>query len=194
MSTSKLDLLIAEAHKPLNRPVLVAVDGRSGTGKSTLAAEVAARHGGRCVTADDFWSGGEEDYWQALPPDERADRAIDWRRLRAEVLEPLLAGCPASWRTFNWQVGEGLSDSSLACEPVPVIVLDGAYSMRPELADIVDVAVLVTLDDPERRSRLLAREGDEFMGRWHVLWDKTEDYYFTTVRPPNVFDVVIAMA
>jgi uridine kinase len=101
VSVSELDRLIAKRRERLNRPVLVAVDGRSGTGKSTLAAEVAERYRGGCITADDFWSGGAEDYWQALAPDERADRAIDWRRLRAEVLEPLLAGRPASWRTFN---------------------------------------------------------------------------------------------
>lgn len=193
MGASELDLLIAERCERLSRPVLVAVDGRSGTGKSTLAGALAARHRGRCVAADDSWSGGGRDHWQALAPNERADRAIDWKRLRVQVLEPLLAGRPARWRAFNWETGEGLADCARECEPAPVIVLDGAYSTRPELSDIVDVSVLLTLDDQTRRSRLMEREGDEFMGYWHGLWDAAEDYYFATVRPPSDFDIVLAM-
>ena len=161
-------------------------------GKSTLAQELARRVGGRVAVTDDFWVGGSDEVWAARTPSERAARAIDWRRLRAEVLEPLLAGRRAAWRTFNWQRGEGLSDQILTCEPAPVIVLDGAYSARPELRDLIDVAVLVTLDDDVRRSRLIAREGEAYMARWHHLWDPAEEHYFTWVRPPETFDVVIA--
>ena len=117
--------------------------------------------------------------------------AIDWRRLRAEVLEPLLAGRPASWRAFDWGRGQGLSERVLTCDPVPVIVLDGAYAARPELADLVDVAVLVTLCDAVRRARLAVREGKASMRAWHALWDAAEDFYFGEVCPPEVFDFVV---
>ena len=66
-------------------PVIVALDGRSGTGKSTLAEWMAARLGGIRVDQDDFYSGGEFDEWRRLTPREKADRMIDWRRVRDEV-------------------------------------------------------------------------------------------------------------
>src|SRR4051812_8768215 len=118
-----------------HRPVLVALDGRSGTGKSSLAGAVAERLGGQVIVADDFWSGGADEQWLARSPDQRAACAIDFRRRRRGVLEPLLAGRRARWRTFDWERGEGLSAAVLSCDPAPVIVLDGAYSARPELAD-----------------------------------------------------------
>jgi uridine kinase len=74
-----------------------------------------------------------------------------------------------------------------------VVVLDGAYSTRPELVDVVDISVLLTLDDETRRRRLLAREGDEFMRDWHARWDAAEDHYFASVCPPARFDVVLRM-
>ena len=108
------------------------------------------------------------------------------------MLEPLLAGRQARWRTFAWERGEGLSDHTIVCDPTPVIVLDGAYSTRPELADLIDVAVLLTLRDETRRMRLLAREDEAYMSRWHQLWDTAEDHYFGSIRPPEAFDVVLS--
>lgn len=78
-----------------DRPRLVAVDGRSGVGKSTLVAELALRCGGAVICADDFYAGGSDTHWLSLPPATRAAAVIDWRRLRTTVLEPLLsAGRP----------------------------------------------------------------------------------------------------
>lgn len=183
---------VARARARSTRAVLVALDGRSGVGKSSLAGRLAERVGGPVILADDFWSGGSDDVWATRTPEQRAAYAIDWRRLRLQVLEPLLAGRRASWPAFDWQRGEGLSEDLLTCDPAAVIVLDGAYSARPELADLVDVTVLVTLDNAVRRKRLLAREGPSFMRAWHELWDPAEDFYFTHVRPPEAFDLVVA--
>jgi uridine kinase len=194
MSITDLDRLIAERHRELRRPVLVALDGRSGAGKSTLAAALAQRHGGAAIAADDFWAGVPDESLRALAPAERWSRAIDWRRLRREVLEPLLAGHAASWRTSAWEtLFEGASGRTHTCDPVPVIVLDGAYSARPELRDLIDIAVLVTLDDRVRRSRLRDREGREFMRGWHRMWDEAEGHYFDVVLADRGFDVQLTL-
>ena len=50
----KIEQLLRKSSKPL----LIAIDGRSGTGKSTLADEVAKQTGGSLITGDDFYSGG----------------------------------------------------------------------------------------------------------------------------------------
>ncbi len=188
----QLNRLIAAEAARLDGPVLVALDGRSGTGKSTVAAEIAALHQGQVIAADDFWSGADPGELQRLTPAERADVCIDWRRLRRVVLEPLCSGRTARWQTFNWETGAGLSDHELICPPVPVVVVDGVYSARPELAELINISVLVTLEDRLRKVRLVRREGEAYMTRWHSLWDPAEDYYFASVRPPESFDVVLS--
>jgi hypothetical protein len=73
---------------------------------------------------------------------ERARDYMDWRRLRSEALEPLLQGNAAIWQPFDLAAGVrpdgtyGISTEIVRCEPAPVILLDGAYSTRPELADL----------------------------------------------------------
>lgn len=172
-------------------PIVIALDGRSGTGKSTLSAWIAAQVGASVIDQDDFYAGGEIDAWEPLTAREKADRVIDWRRVRAEALQPLRAGVGASWHPFNWETLDGLAPGLIKAEPSNKMILDGAYSSRPELADLIDLSILVTLPDAVRRARLMLREGDELVSEWHAVWDEAEEYYFGTVRPPEAFDLVI---
>lgn len=173
-------------------PAVVALDGRSGTGKSTLAEWMAGQLGGIRVDQDDFYAGGDIDEWRRLTSREKADRVIDWRRVRDEVLLPLREGQGASWRPFDWDTMIGLAPETITVPPSGLVILDGAYSARPELDDLIDLSILVTLDDAVRRERLRLREGEDLVSCWHTVWDEAEDYYFGTIRPPEAFDLVIS--
>ena len=182
-------------------PLVVAIDGRSGSGKSTIAAAVAPKVGGTVVPTDDFFAADiPSAEWDARTPPQRAADAIDWRRLRAKAVEPLRAGEPARWRGFDFEAG-ARPDGTYAMQaefsvrpPAPVIILDGAYSARPELADLVDLAVLVEAPAAVRQERLAAREEAHFLEEWYARWNDAEEYYFTQVRPPTAFDLVLTGA
>jgi hypothetical protein len=42
-----------------------------------------------------------------------------------------------------------------------------------------------------RRARLVARDGEAYTQRWHAIWDSAEEHYFTRVRPPESFDIIV---
>ncbi len=172
-------------------PVIVAVDGRSGTGKSSLSTWIAGQVSATLIDQDDFYAGDDLEVWQRLSPREKAERVIDWRRVRTEALQPLRAGAQARWHPFDWKAMEGLASEPITAQPSRIVILDGAYSSRPELGDLIDLSILVTLPDAVRRARLKRREGEAFMSEWHAIWDEAEEYYFGTVRPPEAFDLVI---
>ena len=172
-------------------PLVVAIDGHSGTGKSTLAACIARVVGATVVDQDDFYSGGSLEDWRALTVSGKVDRVIDWRRVRTQVLEPLRAGKMASWHPFDWESMAGLAAQTISVSPSPIVILDGAYSSRRELADLVDLSILVVLPEDERRKRLLIREGEVYVDAWQSVWDDAEALYFGTLRPPDLFDIVI---
>ncbi len=171
-------------------PVLVALDGRSGAGKSTLAAGVAARTGALVIDGDDFYSAGSDTYWDALDERQKMDLVIDWRRQRA-VLEPLRRGEPATWRPYDWEADDGRLGPQIAAGPAGIVILDGAYSARPELADLFTVRVLLEVDRDVRRERLLLREGERYRTEWEARWGDAEDLYFATVMPRAAFDLVL---
>jgi len=178
--------------------IIVALDGPSGAGKSSIASALAPVLPAAILPTDDFFAAqitGAE--WDARTPRERARDAIDWVRLRGLALEPLRAGRPAVWSPFDFAGGERL-DGSYAisarterCDPAPVILVDGAYSSRPELADLIDLSVLIDASEAVRSVRLAARESADFLRAWHDRWDGAEAYYFRYVRPPSSFDVVV---
>src|SRR5699024_6701664 len=144
--------------------------------------------GGVYIDQDDFYAGGELDAWESLSPEDRAYRCIDWRRVRDDVLAPLKKSRAARYFPFDWETMAGQSSDPVRIEPTDVVVLDGAYSTRPELADLLDLTVLVTLDVHLRRLRLKVREGTDWTVEWFEVWDATEDYYFGVLRPPDAFD------
>jgi uridine kinase len=189
---------LGDALEARGAPLVVAIDGRSGAGKSTIAVQLATVIAATVIPTDDFFAAElTAADWEARSPRERARDAIDWRRLRRLVLEPLRAGQPVIWHPFDFGAGEradgsyAISSESVRREPAPVIILDGAYSSRPELADLVGCAILVESPAATRRARLALREAPEFLDAWHERWDAAEDYYFSAIRPPESFDIVV---
>jgi uridine kinase len=187
-----------------DRTVFVALDGRSGSGKSTVAAAVAEAMGldaaGRpnvtVIEGDEFYAGGSAATWDRRSPSEKVDGVIDWRRQR-QVLEALRDQGVASWRSFDWESSDWdadeapLSPESTSCQAAAVVLLEGAYSARPELADLFDLRVLLEVPREVRRSQLLGREGDEYRADWEQRWTEAEERYFGTIMTAETFDLVL---
>lgn len=190
----------ASSHALLRRggPVAVAIDGASGAGKSSLALAVAGIVGASVVASDDFFAAEiPSSAWDRRTAADRVRDALDWKRLRAEALEPLLAGQPARWRSFDF--ASRRSDGSYPraaqwteCAAAPVILVDGAYTSRPELLDLLALTVLVEAPAALRESRLRAREAAKFLEEWHERWDPAEAYYFGQMRPRSSFDLIVS--
>ena len=171
-------------------PLLVALDGRSGAGKSTLAQQVAARTAALVIDGDDFYRGGDDAYWHARSPAEKVDLVIDWRRQRS-LLTKLSRGETARWRPYDWEADDGRLGEAISAGPAAVVILDGAYSARPELADLFALRALLDLPRAVRRERLLQRERERYRAEWEARWSEAEDLYFETLMPPGSFDLVL---
>ncbi|HEX3794758.1 MAG TPA: (d)CMP kinase [Acidimicrobiales bacterium] len=182
---------IAERAPDPAHPLLIALDGRSGAGKSTLARTVAAQTGAATIEGDDFYGGGTVARWRAMTAPEKVAHVIDWRRQR-EVLEALAQGQPATWYLYDWQANDGrLATEPVTLEPASIVILDGAYSARPELADLFAVRVLLNTLRDIRRAQLARREGDHYRAEWESLWSEAEDHYFGLIMPEEAFDLVL---
>jgi uridine kinase len=134
MTTRSAELrVLLEAIAGRRAPVLVALDGRSGTGKTTLAHSIATSHDAAIVQGDDFFAGGGESHWAALTPAERqclhrlAPPTHPSPRTAARWAKRTLA-------SLDFASGGGSATMTVDCKPATVILLDGAYSSRPELA------------------------------------------------------------
>ena len=187
--SSILDLAAAR-RAGAERPIVIAIDGPSCAGKSILATAVALRARASVLEGDDF-------YRQMLPRltvtqrDAMSDAAvvdavIDWERLRDEALLPLRAGESATYQPYDWDADDGRLAPPKTIQPADLIIVEGVYAARPELADLVDASVYLGVDQQTRARRYAARENDP---DWVSFWERGEAHYFGAVRPPASFDL-----
>ena len=177
-----------QAAQPQGRGVLVvAIDGHGAAGKTTIAEAVARATGAALVHTDDFFRS------PPTPPPPAAAGGLalrgyyDWRRLRAQALEPLRARRAVTFRRFDWERGRGL-DGTVAVEPSDLVLVEGVFSASPELSDLVDRSVFVDTPEPVRLRRLRRRVTPE---EWDADWLIAEQAYFDLVRPPSSFDLAV---
>jgi uridine kinase len=181
-----------------DRPLLIAIDGCSGSGKSSIATLVVEILGATLIATDDFFAAHISDQgWLSRSCMERAADAIDWQRLTSEVLEPLLRRTPAQWHSFDFEAGVrpdgsyAIKADCIRYRPGDIIVLEGAYSTRPELAGLIDLKILIDVPVAIRHRRLIEREEGDFLAKWHDIWDGAEQFYFQHLRTPSTFDMVV---
>jgi molybdopterin-guanine dinucleotide biosynthesis protein A/uridine kinase len=187
--SSILDL-VAQRQREVDRPVVVAIDGPSCSGKSILAAAVSLRTGGSVLAGDDFYrsmlprmAGSQR---EAMSDAAVVASVIDWQRLRDEGLTALRAGDAATFQPYDWDANDGRLAAPKIIPAAKVIILEGVYAARPELADLIDLAVYLGVD-PKVRADRYAQRGDD--PKWREFWERGEVHYFGAVRPPLSFDL-----
>lgn len=124
------------------RPVLVGIDGQGGAGKSTFAAQLTARLEDSfvLVEGDDFYRDMSDRDRVLLGARQGVDQYFDWQRLQHEVLEPVARGeAILRYQRYDWDsaaMGNWVQTSMPG-----VVVLEGVYTLRPELRHLLDVKI-----------------------------------------------------
>jgi uridine kinase len=171
------------------RPLLVGVDGPGGSGKSTLARRLVERlDQAAVVEGDDFYRDLPEGRRTALDAAAGYEQYFDWERLREQVLTAVRAGRPVlRYQRYDW---ERARLGGWVERPMPaVVVVEGVYTLRPQLAGLVDLGVFVTTDRATRlrRQRDRGENPEEWIGRWMAA----EDHYLAVARPEQAADLVV---
>jgi uridine kinase len=170
-------------------PVTAAIDGGGGAGKSTLAAGIRDALGDRVaiIRCDDFYRPLRDDEPNSSTGQLAFENYFDWQRLRDDALIPLRGGSTARYRRHDW------SSDSLAewieVAPAEIVIVEGVYSMRPELREFIDLAIFVDSPREERLRRMLARNQNRTT--WIERWMSAEDWYLDHIAPMKSADLVV---
>ena len=168
-----------EAHALASKPrVLLAVEGGSASGKSTLADLLAGLYPDSAVFhADDFF----------LRPEQRTEARyaqpggnLDRERLETEILIPLSRGENPEYRPFDCRA------MSLAApqhgQVARLNIVEGSYSLHPELERRYDLSVFLEISPETQRRRVLERNGPEWGQRFFERWIPLENTYHEATR------------
>lgn len=168
-----------------NPHAVIAIDGMAAAGKSTLAEKLALEFGGEVVHMDDFF----------LPPELRTDERlaeaggnVHYERFAAEVAKPLAQSRSFCYGVFDCSrmkiAGEKRIDGS------GVIIVEGAYSLRPEFRELYDLKVFMKVYSDTQMRRIIARSGAEKAEMFKNKWIPLEERYFEGLKPEGTADLV----
>jgi uridine kinase len=171
------------------RPLVVAIDGRGASGKTTLAAITAALLDAAVLHTDDFFRAAAMTVAASGPPlsQNAIVRYYELDRLRSEGLAPLLRGDAARFRSSDPDRDEA-SSRSVVVRPASIVIVEGVSSASSVLADLVHRRVVVQTPAQERLARLRRLIAPE---NWDEAWLEAEDRYFSA-RPDGTFDLVVS--
>lgn len=114
---------------------------------------------------------------------------MDAERFFTEVLSPLSRGETVHYRPYHCH--SNTLGEEIAVLPAPLAVVEGVYSLRPELQPYYHVKCFLDVPWSTRRARLLARNGPEGLERFEKLWIPLEDAYFRAFPIRECCDVIL---
>lgn len=187
VSPIPMELLQAiDERLPRQERLLLAIDGGSASGKTTLAALLAQRYGCPVFHMDDFFLRPEQRTPQRLA---EPGGNVDRERFFSEVLQPLRQGGPASYRRYDCQTGQLLPP--VLRQAGQLNVIEGAYSMHPELSALYDLSVFLAVSPETQRRRILQREPAFKQQLFFQKWIPMENRYFQAFSIPERCDLRI---
>ena len=166
---------------------IIAIDGRSAAGKTSLAALIAESSGGSIVHMDDFF----------LPVNLRTPERLSSpggnvhsERFIEEVLPHLARKEMFSYRRFDCSLLD------YAAEPVEadasgIIVIEGAYSLSPAFGHYYDLSVFCDVDGSVQMRRIIARNGKEKAVVFRTRWIPMEELYISSCAIMEKADRII---
>jgi uridine kinase len=155
----------------------IAVDGRSGSGKTSLAKQISGNWLGssplQVIQVDDFCGG-----WSGL--------AEVSQRLVTDFLLPRAAGKPGTLRRYDWKLAEFAE--LVTIEPHVSVLIEGCGSVTASAKPYLDYAVWLEAETSVRKQRALSRD-PEFVSYWE-LWAAQEKQLYEEEKSVTVADRV----
>lgn len=151
------------------RPGRYVIDGRSGSGKSELAAAITADWPElQVVRLDDLYPG-----WDGLQ--QGSDRVPG-------ILADL------RWQAWDWAADRPGAWNEL--DPARPVLIEGMGALTRASRPLVDVGLWVELDDTRRKQRALERDGELFEPHWD-RWAAQEQRLIARENPVALADAIV---
>ena len=171
-----------------NSPYVIAIDGMSASGKTTLGKLLHDEFPDSNLFHIDVY------FLQAhqKTPERLAEVGgnVDYERFREEVMIPLKAGKSFAYRPFSCKTFT-LSEP-VAVMPKQLNIVEGTYCMHPYFGDVYDLKLYLSIDPDLQKMRIYQRP-QHVQERFFTDWIPMEKRYFDFCQIPEQADIQVDM-
>ncbi len=168
--------LFAEIDKLIEENLfgIVAIEGGSASGKTTLSKLLESIYDCNIFHMDDFFLRKEQRTKERYA---EIGGNIDYERFMDEVLSPLKNGEVINYRRLNCSTME--IESPTIFDEKKLTIIEGAYSMHPQLASNYDISLFLEIDEKLQKARIEKRNSPDMAKRFFEEWIPLEKEYFS---------------
>ena len=175
-----IDRLLAQKDR-----VIIAIDGKCTSGKTTLARRLAEIYDCNLFHMDDFFLRPEQRTPQRYA---EAGGNVDYERFLEEILLPLRSGEDFSYQPFDCKTFT--LSPAVTVTSKKLTVIEGSYSMHPYFSDPYDLKILLTVDPMLQQQRILERPAF-LQERFFTQWIPMENQYLEAFRIAEKADIIL---
>lgn len=184
-----MEKLINEINKIILRKgrITIAIDGPCASGKTTLASELSEKIDAQVIHMDDFF----------LPFDMRGEERLSqaggnvhYERFADEVVAGIKKGKSFTYGVFDCHTGKMCKSEIIS--PSKNIIIEGSYSLHPEIPDdIYDLKIFLEIGSETQLERILSRNGAQALEIFKSKWIPFENRYFKEFDIKSGCDIIL---
>lgn len=169
------------------KTAVVAIDGGSASGKTTLAGMLSESYDCNVFHMDDFFLPQERKTPERLA---KPGGNVDYERFSEEVIAGFESGSDFSYCPFDCKTGR--YKDAVTVKPKPLTIVEGVYSLHPKLTRIYNLKLFLKTNENTQISRILKRSGEIMLKRFVNEWIPLEKTYFEALDIEQGCDLVFS--
>lgn len=179
-----IDKLISSDKKT----ILIAIDGKSTGGKTTLGKYLSKIYDSNLYHMDDFFLQGFQRTKERMS---EIGGNVDYERFLKEVITPILEHKEVSYTPFDCSTFTLRYDKTLHLPHKRLNIIEGSYSQHPYFNNLYSLKIFIDIEDNKQLERLSLRENNDKLAKFIELWIPKENAYFKKYQIQEKSDIII---
>ncbi len=168
--------------------VVVAIDGKCGSGKTTFAEQLKNHFNASIIHCDDFYLPLEK---RTSARYQEAGGNIDYERFKTEIIDHLHSDSVIIYQRLDCQTMKLKKPTKL--HKKKMLIIEGSYALHPYFQKYYDLSIFMDIDASLQLKRLKSRESEKNFAAFIQFWIPLENHYFESYQIKNKADYILTI-